>query len=350
MVAETTVLASLREQPPELPPLVFETTGSPLDLVATWEGVAVRFHGDVSARATPQLLAVAAHRAKSRAFDSKGESHPLLIVPYLSPSNLAEVEKLGLSAIDLCGNGVVHVPGRWHIVRSGQPNRFRGAAASSRGVYGGTTSLVARAFLMQPSFDRISDLHGFLRDQGSSITLATVSKAVAGLESDLVVAREGKGIELIQPQTLLDKLRDAYRPPQVSSRQTFKTSGSVSQIVRNVEQLGFADQTHIVPTGITSAIYRGALVGDPVVSFYCSEPAEELMALLGLLAVGGRGPAGIELLFTRDERAYVAQRAIDGVRLSSSVQTWLELATSDKRGQEVADRLREKLIKTGEVD
>ena len=51
--------------------------------------------------------------------------HPMIVVPYLSPERLDELEAEQVSGVDLCGNGIVIVPSRLYIRRSGQPNLYR---------------------------------------------------------------------------------------------------------------------------------------------------------------------------------------------------------------------------------
>ena len=51
--------------------------------------------------------------------------HPMIVVPYLSPERLDELEAEQVSGVDLCGNGIVIVPDRLYICRSGQPNLYR---------------------------------------------------------------------------------------------------------------------------------------------------------------------------------------------------------------------------------
>ena len=46
---------------------------------------------------------------------------PMLLLPYLKPEQLDELDRLGISGVDLCGNGVITIPGRLKVFRTGQP-------------------------------------------------------------------------------------------------------------------------------------------------------------------------------------------------------------------------------------
>ena len=127
-----------------------------------------RFILESKTRATPQhvQLALAQARAKARL----GE-HPMVQVPYLSPERLSELEREQASGIDLCGNGVVIVPGRLWIVRSGRPNEYRDSRPLNN-PYSGRSSLVGRALLEQPSWPTLTRLTAWIKEQGGGIVPA----------------------------------------------------------------------------------------------------------------------------------------------------------------------------------
>jgi len=344
------IIARLEREPIELRPLNFVRSSAPqaptIDVVYDVDlhgRQGHRFVADVKARATSEALAAAAQRAKSLVFDARG-GFPLVIVPYLSPSSLDEVERLGISAVDLCGNGVVQVPDQWLVVRSGKPNRFRGSSPR-RGAYRGVASLVARAFVAHPMFGRVSDIHSFIEARGGRITLATVSKALTRLEEDLVIARESKGIRLLQADKLLAGLREGYQPPTIRSKLPLKTPLVGADLFRRLQDATDVLGGRLAPTGISSASHQTVIAAEPVATFYCSAQPEDLARTASLDPSPARHFANVELLQTEDERVYFDTRSADGRLLASPAQTWLELATGDKRSQEVADELRGRLLR-----
>ena len=349
MLTEREMLERLEREPIALKPLTFKRSTLKLPNVdavydVDWEGrQGYQFIADVKARTSSQALAAAAQRAKSQAFDAR-RGFPLIIVPYLSPSTLDEAEQLGVSAVDLCGNGVVQVPHQWLVVRSGRPNRFRGSSPLS-GAYRGVASLVARAFAVQRRFPKVSDVLRFIEAQGSSITLATVSKALKRLEEDLVIARDASGLRLLQGDKLLQKLKDGYKPPAIRSKLSLKTKMNEIDLHRQLKQASRAAQARVVLSGISSARFQTVIALEPVTSFYCSMRPEELARAASIDTTPERHFANLELLQTDDERVFFDANDVDGRLLASPVQTWLELATGDKRAQEVAGSLRERLLR-----
>ena len=79
-----------------------------------------------------------------------------MVVPFLNERALDDLEARSVSGIDLCGNGVVIVPGEWYVRRTGQPNLFR-AEGVIKNVYRKSSSVVARLFLARPEFDSVQD-------------------------------------------------------------------------------------------------------------------------------------------------------------------------------------------------
>lgn len=351
MLTQRHILALLRREPLVLPPLRFVRVAEEAphlpwaDAVydAVWlESQVHRFVASVRARATSQVLAVAAQQAKSLAFDARG-ALPLLIVPHLSPASLHEVEQLGISAVDLCGNGVIQVPHQWLVVRTGQPNRF-GGSDPLRSAYRGVASLVARAFMVQPAFARVSDIRGFIEARGGQITLATVSKALARLEEDLVVAREPRGIRLLQPDKLLFKLQASYQPPAIHGRLAVSAKLTELELHRRLRRAAEDLGGRLALTGVSSASHQAVIAAEPITSFYCSSPPDELAKAAAIELAAQRHFVDLELLQTDDARVYFDARDADGRLLASPVQTWLELATGDKRSQEVAQDLGRRLL------
>jgi len=84
---------------------------------------------------------------------------------------------------------------------------------------------------------------------------------------------------------------------------------------------------------------------EPMMSFYCSLPPEELLNAAAIEASPERHFPDLELLQTDDIRVYFDARTQDGNFVASPVQTWLELVTGDKRSQEVAEQLQVCLLR-----
>jgi hypothetical protein len=199
--------------------------------------------------------------------------------------------------------------------------------------------------MVQPTFTRVSDIQAFIRARGAGITLATVSKALARLEEDLVVAREPKLIRLLQPDKLLSKLQASYQPPLIRRRLVLKSKLSERELHQRLRQATESLGGRLVLTGISSASRQTVIAAEPITSFYCSRPPDELAKVASIDPSPQSRFADLELLQTSDERVYFDAREEDGRLIASPVQTWLELVTGDKRSQEVAADLGLRLLR-----
>lgn len=308
-----------------------------LDLA--WEGNSFRFALECTGLSTPKALAVACDVAIRAA--GKDDGLPMVLAPYLSPEALAVLRERNVSGIDLCGNLLLVVPGRLYVERSGAANRFP-RSGPIKNVYRKASSVVARAFLLVPEFASVSDALEEINRREGLVTLSTVSKVCQQLEADLVIERTkeqqtpARRLRLLQPDKLFDLLRDNYTPPRISERVSAKLTrpwGEVAEILRSWKSL---PERTVVQTGESSADRYAVLAKEPTVSLYCSSVKEVLAALGPAVRLADRF-ADLNLLETVDEKVYFDPRE----NLSSSpVQTYLELATADKRAKETAEQVR----------
>src|SRR5579883_2337607 len=80
-----------------------------------------RFVVECKTRSTPQLIQSAIAQVKAY---KRGDESPLIQVPYLAPERLEDLEAAGVSGVDLCGNGIIVVPGRLYLRRTGEENKY----------------------------------------------------------------------------------------------------------------------------------------------------------------------------------------------------------------------------------
>lgn len=341
-LSDSDMLARLSSGEVRVPPLDLDWTPreSPQDpdatLRASWDGADYRFVAKFKGRSTPKVFTEAIAQAQALA-DRLG-GRPLVVVPYLSPERLRELERAGASGIDLSGNAFVFVPGKLFVLRTGAPNKFR-ESYPIRDVYRGNTSLVARALLLRPWTDSLADLGRFIRERGGSITLTTISKALRRLEDDVLVERRGGRARLLQPELLLDKLTGGYRPPKVRRWVVGSTSLNRAALAARFTSAG----VRTVLTGQSSTERYAVMGREDRVRFYTDSSAA-LLGTLGSEFTEGERFANLELIETDDPTAYFDVRRNGDLPFASPVQTYLELAAGDKREQESAEQIRSLIL------
>jgi hypothetical protein len=342
------ILARLTRDDWGLPPLEVErvetvggTREAGLDAFVTlkWQSKSYRFGAQVRRLWTPKVVTEAADHVQRNA--GVRRLCPLVIVPYLGEDRLRELEARGISGIDLCGNGVVVVPGELLVFRTGYPNRYRWEGRI-KNVYRGASAIVARVFLLVSEFASVGKVLQQIRVLGGEVTLPTVSKVCKSLEQDLVIERtEGetplsRSLRVLQPEKLLDLLCDNYAAPQVTRSFSGKFAGPPEELVERLLAWEKIEGRKVVLTGASSAQAYAVMAREAVQTFYCSDAAG-LKKSLGDDFTETERFANVRLLETKEGFVYFDRRP--GL-VASPVQTYLELATGEKREKETAGQVR----------
>ena len=363
VIKETEMMEMLREGRVSLPPLVIrflkdqpETWfGRYLDALVevSWGKQAVKFMVEMKSQSTPKVFQDAVGIVKAAIAKERSNRLPMVMLPYLSDAQLRELEQEGISGIDLCGNGVVTVPGGFSVFRAGKPNRFS-SSAPIKNIYQKNSSMVGRVFLVRSQFEAVKDVVNEVRQrsllvtrwQKSPLTFATVSKAIAGLEEDLIIGRSEGRIRLLQADKLLDKLSQSYAPPKTRERLRVKVESSGSTLLeflmRQSEQL----KLPIVATGASSVGQYAVMQRGEMLSVYCPRLGTLLQQLPA--RPDDRFP-NLELIETEDDRLYFDAREERGFCWASPVQVYLELMAGDKRDQETAVQVRDRILRDAEA-
>ncbi len=314
-------------------------------VVISWGRREFRFAVQCKALSTPKVFATAQDEAL-RGATAIGLA-PLIFVPYLSPEQITELEIRGVSGLDLCGNGIIVVPGELLVVRGGNANPFR-PEGRIKNVYRKNSSIVAQVFLLRPKFESVGDVEKMISAQGGTISLATISKVIATLDADLVIEREAspatklKRVRLLQPEKLLDLLATNYAPPEITRTFTGKIDLPAEKFREALRKWREKTGGRIRATGESSVAAYAAMPREDLRAFYCSDVASLISSLGGEFRETERFP-NLKLLETRDEFAYFGGDPDETFR-ASPIQTYLELAAGDKRDRETAEQVRRVIL------
>ncbi|MCX5999510.1 MAG: hypothetical protein NTU41_07965 [Chloroflexi bacterium] len=229
-----------------------------------------------------------------------------------------------ISGIDLCGNGVVVVPGMFAVFRSGEKNRFS-SSALIKNIYRRNSSMVGRVFLVRSKYDTVQDIWAEINRRNLLVNrwgarpmaLSTVSKALKTLEGDLVVERQGV-IHLLQPDKLLEKL-DNYVPPKSGERVRLKLAEGDEPIRETLQRQSQGLRLPLVATGTSSVGQYAVMPRGDLLSVYCPRLDVLLERLPG--SQSDRFP-NLELIETEEETVYFDARQQGGFSWASPVQAY----------------------------
>jgi hypothetical protein len=356
MITKKEMLYQLMRGKVALPPLSFRFLEGQLEvnrnrrfdalLEASWRKSKARFVVECKALYTPKAFQDGLNLLKIARL-RKGYS-PMLFMPFLNERQMEELEREGISGIDLCGNGVVMVPGIFTVFRSGGKNRFS-SSAPIKNIYRKNSSMVGRVFLARSSYDTVQGICSEINRRNilmnswdkKPMSLSTVSKALKTLEEDLIITRQD-AIRLLQPDKLLIKLDKYYAPPKIKDRLRLKVPedrGSIQELLMNLSQ---TLDLPITASGMSSVGQYAVMQRGDMLSVYCP-CIEKLLSLLPGSQMD-RFP-NLELIETDDETVYFDARNERDFWWASPVQVYLELMTGDKRDKETAEQVMSFILK-----
>ena len=348
MIRNTDILDALRAGEVRLPPLEFDLVGIEPKLEAKrggrsvayvdirWSTQTYRCIAEVRVQATPKTLRDAMEQVQRYA--TAREMRPLVITTYLAPERLEELESRGICGVDLSGNGVVVVPGKVLVFRTGNPNRFP-ADRKIRNVYQGASSLVARVFLVRPRYESVQEVMDEVTARGGRVSLSTVAKVLKVLEEDLVIQRDGRATGLLQADLLLERFAENYKPPRIEAHKKYRWAGDREELRRRLRDLS----PRLVLTGAASVEWYGIMPREKAVQCYGTALGPIERQLGAELEESARFP-DLELVETRDPTVYFDSRTMDTIASSSPLQCWLELEAGDKRQQDASRALRDRIM------
>jgi hypothetical protein len=267
-----------------LPPLRFElrkiqpkyskTRSWDFEVEARWDDESAIFAVEYKSLFTPKAFEEALSQCRLVALPKK--CCPLLMLPFLRLSQLEKLENAGISGVDWCGNGVVIVPDRFRVFRSGGPNQFA-TWSPIKNIYRKNTSTVARVLLTSSQFSSVGEiLTGVNRRDvlalttgKTPVTMGTVSKALKQLEEELIVER-GQHVRLLQADKLLDQLQQNYEPPKAKPVR-LKVDCAFDQLPRLLSATIAKRAAPLVATGLSSVARYATMQREEILSLYCPD-------------------------------------------------------------------------------
>ena len=351
MPTEKEMLDQLRQGKVQLQPLTIRLLDDRLNggednridayIEAKWKRKSARFAVECKALSTPKFFQNSINYLKSLPLPNN--VFPMLIMPFLSDQQLKELERVGISGIDLCGNCVVVSPGTFSVFRSGGKNRFPSSAAI-KNVYRKNSSMVGRGFFVYPDFQTVQDVRATINQRNllvnrwnkKPMSLSTVSKVLKTMVEDLIITRT-EAIRLLQPDKLLEKLRENYNPPAVKERIRLKISENNKSILKLLSEQSQQLDLPLIASGTSSVTRYTVMQRGDLLTVYCPKVEMLLEKLPGRQS--DRFP-NLELLETEDEPVYFDARQEDGFWWASPLQVYMELMVGDKRDQETAEQLK----------
>lgn len=285
-------------------------------------------------RAHPgQVLSVLVPLA-ARARASGGDAVAVLATHYVS-DRVAEVCRAhGVGYLDGAGNAHLAAPGLWIDVQ-GRPNRSPDTRTAER-IFAPRSSRIVRVMLEEPA--RAWQVQELAKTAKVSIGLA--SRVKRKLVDQAFATDDSEGVRLTDAEKLLHAWSSQHQPTR--RRIPVYSLASPAEFERDVLHWGEQHGVQCALGEFSAAARLAPMVrgGRAVVHVFVprgSDVVDRLMQDLELKPVES-GATG-ELWVTDDEAVFRSSRDVDGVRVTSPLQTYLDLRANPSRGEEAAEEI-----------
>lgn len=291
---------------------------------------------EVKATGEPQAVRLAASQLRSYVEANPG-AYGVFAAPFISDRGRRVCREMGIGCMDLAGNAWLSFD-QVFIDRSGHPSVWP-ERRPLKSLFSPKSSRVSRVLLADPSkgwlLKRVSEEAG--------VSLGLASKVKQALTAEEWIESGDDGMVLTKPEELLREwaANYDYRKNEVLSYYTERRLREFEQeLARVCETTG----TRYALAMFSAASRVAPFVESPRAFAYVdSEVIETVVGQLGLKRVG-TGPNAV-LLRPYDEGVFYGLQGSSGLKMTSNIQTYLDLASYRGRGEEAAQVLLDQRIR-----
>jgi hypothetical protein len=267
--------------------------------------------------------------------NSLPDSYGVVMAPYISPQAAEICLKEGFGFADLAGNCLLSFD-QVFISKEGRKNPFT-RKRDLRSLYSPKAERVLRVLLSAPGrcwrVQSLADSAGVSLGQSFNV-------------KNLLVDREWieagrNGFRLTAPADLLAEWDENYKFRRSTVREYY-TLRSIADAERMVAEGCEKDRTAYALAGFSSAARYAAMVRYQRVMAYVLGDLDRLARRLELRPV--TSGANVNLISPYDEGVLYGAQMIDKARVTSPIQTYLDLRQINARGEEAADFLMQQVI------
>lgn len=263
------------------------------------------------------------------------KAYGVVAAPYISAESAAICEAENVGFVDFAGNCRINFGGIF-IERSGQPAPAA-ARRAQRSLFTQKAARVLRVLFENPKKKwRISEL---AKEAHVSLGQAFNVKKLL-MDREFVVA-DDDGIAMKNPEMLLSGWAVAYVPRKNWSE--YFTLKSPAEFEIELAKLCDAKGIPYALMGFSAASRYAPAVRSNRAMAYVSGDPDAIARELGLKAV--TSGANVVIAFPSDEGVYYGSQEIDGMKIVSPLQAYLDLVGFRGRGDEAAQTILERKVK-----
>jgi hypothetical protein len=297
-------------------------------------GKPVKFIVEAKSQGEPRIIRAVTAELKAY-LQRYPDSYGIIAVPYISDAGRQICKEAGIGCIDLAGNVFLSLDNIF-IDKSGRPNPFP-VSRLSRSVFSPKSSRILRVLLADPS------KRWYVEDLSleAGISIGLTSRVKQALLAEEWVNEENKRFYLTNPKEVLDQWVRNY---SYSKNQSFSFYSGLRD-----DQIETAIKSECEKRNLRYALglFSGAGKVAPFVRFmrffsYVDRDIEGIAKSLQLKKV--ESGANVTLLQPYDDGVFYGIQNINGIKVVSDVQLYLDLKSYRGRGEEAAQAIFEQRI------
>lgn len=263
-------------------------------------------------------------------------SYGIIMAPSISERGERLCEENGIGYVDLKGNALIKFDGIF--IKTAASRKDIRQPGRPKSLFAPVSTRFLRALLVEPERRwKLKDLA-----EATHMSLGQAHKVKQELLSqELIETDRKRRLFLKDPSGLLNAWREAYKYENSEVLSLFSLD-KIPTIEEKVKQYCDAKKAGYALTLFSGASKLAPFVRYSVAAFYFIGDREELKREINLKSVDSG--ANVLLLSPYDEGVFYGLQEVQGYKIVSTIQLYLDLYSYSGRGHEQAEFLREKLI------
>ena len=260
----------------------------------------------------------------------------LFIAPFISPKSAEICKEAGVNYLDFAGNCSIQFE-NVYIRVDGQENPFRNER-SLRSMFAPKASRVLRVLLSNP-IETVWKIKKLSRE--AEVSIGHVSNVKSLLEEREWITERNIGFSVRDPREILAAWSENYTYRKNKVRE-FYSLDDLSEIEQKASSVCESYSSKWALTGFSGAGRIAPSVRYQRSMIFIQDHVEEVVEALDLKDVGSGG--NVMILDPFDEGVFYGSTMIDGIRVVTPVQLYLDLVGFRGRGEEAAEAVLRQVI------
>jgi hypothetical protein len=324
---------------------------SDLTIKIDFSGIQINFIAETKSMVTPKILEQIGPWLV-RIKDSNPKESYILTTPYISANSQNYCINNDINFLDLSGNIFIKIPGKVMIQRLDQPNKFPFKQVL-RNPFWGASSRVPRVLLQNPKrtwgvFEIEEELLKESEKQKIDFKLsrASISKTIKSLEEELLIRRNQRKVLVPDPKQLLFKWAEKYKEMNrrtvtecldIKNPFSLEFPAAISGLMGMLNDISAYAATGTAAANLLAPYTDVDKIDIKVIqseNSYFFGPLPEQKSI---------GPE-FDMCVAKDNGMIMYANEINGIRIASDIQIYLDCYSKGGRDLKQAEYLLEKVI------